>query len=174
MIFLFASRLIRCLLLLQLMAFVGLAQAAGTVPKVGDTPTLPAFTAFDGKKINSDKLRGKFLVLSYFSVTCPFCMHEAPELQKLYRNNADKLTVIGINIDYLDPDQRQKTAEWIKKYKLTFPVTTDYKLIEASLGKIKGLPVNYVFDRKGKIVRIDIGEIFAEDFDDIAKMARPD
>lgn len=174
MVSLFASRWIRLLLALQLASFAVLAQAAGTVPRVGDTPSLPAFTAFDGKKITQDKLRGKFLVLSYFSVTCPFCMHEAPELQRLYRNNADKVTVIAINVDYLDPEQRQKTAEWIKKYKLTFPVTTDYKLIEASLGKIKGLPVNYVFDRKGKIVRIDVGEIFAEDFDDIAKMARPD
>src|SRR3569833_192002 len=116
MVSLFASRMIRLLLILQLASFSMLAQAAGKVPQLGDTPSMPACTAFDGKTINPDKLRGKFQVLSYISATCPFCMHEAPELQRLYRNNADKLTVIGINIDYLAPDQRQKTAEWIHKY----------------------------------------------------------
>src|SRR3569833_2573076 len=78
MVSLFASRLIRLLLILQLASFSMLAQAAGKVPQLGDTPSLPAFTAFDGKKINPDKLRGKFLVLSYFSVTCPVCGREAP------------------------------------------------------------------------------------------------
>src|SRR3569833_2550349 len=110
MVSLFASRLIRLQLILQLASFSMLAQASGKVPQLGDTPSLPAFTAFDGKKINPDKLRGKFLVLSYFSVTCPFCMHEAPELQRLYRNNADKLTVIGGGGGGRGPGRRRRAA----------------------------------------------------------------
>lgn len=163
-------RLLRLLLILQLVTMAGLLHAAG--PRVGDTPSLPAFSTLDGKNIDPSMLRGKYVVFSYFSVNCPFCMNEAPHLQKLYHANSDKVIVIGINIDYEDPFQRSNTKKWVEKYQLTHPVTTDYKLLERALGKPIGLPVNYVLDRKGKIVRIDVGEIFKEDFDEIAKMAR--
>lgn len=140
--------------------------------RVGDTPALPAVRTLDGKVLDAAGMRGKTLVISYFSSTCPFCMNEAPKLQKLYRDNKDKLLVIGVNIQRNDPEQRLKTEQWVQKYKLTYPVTTDFTAMESVLGKLKGLPVNQVFDRNGKVVRIDIGEIFDEDFDDIARLAR--
>lgn len=147
------------------------ALAAAEV-RVGDTPALPAVRTLDGKVIDAASLRGKVVVISYFATTCPFCMNEAPKLQKLHRENQDRLTVIGVNIQRNDPEQRAKTLQWIEKYQLTHPVTTDFAALENVLGKLKGLPVNQVFDRQGKVIRIDIGEIFDEDFDDIARLAR--
>ncbi|WP_292936673.1 TlpA disulfide reductase family protein [Noviherbaspirillum sp.] len=140
--------------------------------RVGDSPVLPAVRSIDGKTIDAAALRGKLLVVSYFSSGCPFCMNEAPKLQKLYRENRDKLTVIGVNIERNDPEQRAKTERWIAKYKLSYPVTTDFSAFENAFGRLKGLPVNQVFDKNGKVLRIDIGEIFDEDFDDIARLAR--
>lgn len=147
------------------------ALAAAEV-RVGDAPALPAVRTLDGKVIDAASLRGKVVVISYFATTCPFCMNEAPKLQKLHRENQDRLTVIGVNIQRNDPEQRAKTLQWIEKYQLTHPVTTDFAALENVLGKLKGLPVNQVFDRQGKVIRIDIGEIFDEDFDDIARLAR--
>lgn len=155
-------------LALAMLAGHGRAQA----PRVGDTRPIPEFHAVDGTPITARDLRGKVVVLSYFATTCPFCMNEAPKLQKLYRANKDHLVVIGINIQRNDPDQRAKTAQWITKYGLTYPVTTDFTVFENAFGRLKGLPVNQVFDRSGKVVRIDVGEIFDEDFDDIARLAR--
>jgi thiol-disulfide isomerase/thioredoxin len=139
---------------------------------VGDTPSLPTLATLDGKRISPNSLRGKVVVLSLFSTTCPFCMNEAPKLQKLHRENTDKLIVIGVDIDYKDPEQKIKVAKWLEKYKLTHPVTTDFKLLEPVLGKLKGLPVNYIFDRHGKLHRIEVGEMLDEDFDDIARFAQ--
>jgi thiol-disulfide isomerase/thioredoxin len=160
----------RLLVLIQLLLFAGCLHAAEA--RVGDTPSLPALTTLDGKTIHPDSLRGKVVVFSYFSSTCPFCMNEAPKLQKLYRENADKLIVIGVNVEHQDPEQKIKAAKWVEKYRLTYPVTTDFVLLERALGKPKGLPVNQIFDRKGKLARIDIGEILDEDFDDIARFAQ--
>lgn len=153
---------------LALLAGHGHAQAL----RVGDVKAIPEFRAMDGKPIDTRDLRGKVVVLSYFATTCPFCMNEAPKLQRLYRENKDRLVVIGINIQRNDSDQRAKTAQWIAKYGLTYPVTTDFTAFENAFGRLKGLPVNQVFDRSGKVVRIDVGEIFDEDFDDIARLAR--
>ena len=164
------SRIFRVFISLQLCLLAGALNA--TELRVGDVPTLPILRAMDGKIIDAASLRGKVVVISYFATTCPFCMNEAPKLQKLYRNNADKLIVIGVNIQRNDPDQRAKTEQWMKKYSLTYPVTTDFTALEKVLGKLKGLPVNQIFDGRGKVIRIDIGEIFDEDFDDIARLAR--
>lgn len=161
--------------LLCLLLFAGWLHAASAFAaelRVGDTPRLPVVRAIDGSMIDPAALRGKVVVLSYFATTCPFCMNEAPKLQKLYRDNRDRLVVIGVNIQKYDPDQHRKVREWVDRYRLTFPVTTDYDAIEAVVGRLKGLPVNHVLDRNGRVVRIDVGEIFDEDFDDIARLAR--
>lgn len=165
-----AKKLARLLALAYVLLFAGWLHAAEV--RVGDAPSLPALTTLDGKRISPTSLRGKVVVLSYFSTTCPFCMNEAPKLEKLYRNNTDKLIVIGVDVDVKDPEQKAKTAKWVEKYKLTHPVTTDFALLQPVLGKPKGLPVNYVFDRQGKLNRIEVGEMLDEDFDDIARFAR--
>ena len=165
------SLLLRMLLLFTCLAS-GWAHAADVRP--GDTPVLPTLIILDGKKIAPASLRGKVVVISYFASYCPFCANEAPKLQKLYSNNADKLIVIGVNIEVDDADQKAKALKWVEKYHLTHPVTTDYLALERVLGKRKGLPVNYVFDKRGILRRIDVGEIFDEDFDDIGRFARQD
>lgn len=161
----------RCLLL-ACMAVGGWVYAADVRP--GDTPVLPALSTLDGKVINPASLRGKVVVISYFASYCPFCANEAPKLQKLYSKNTDKLIVIGVNIETKDPQQKDKALKWVQKYQLTHPVTTDYLALERVLGKRQGLPVNYVFDKRGMLRRVDVGEIFDEDFDDIAKFAQQD
>ena len=158
------------LLLVHTILFAGWVHA-GPV-RVGDTPRLPSMTTVDGRAIGPADWRGKVLVISYFSTTCPFCMHEAPQLQKLSRENVGKLVVIGVDIDHKDPEQRIKVARWVDKYKLTHPVTTDFALLEPVLGKPKGLPVTYIIDRSGKLNRIEVGEMLDEDFDDIARFAQ--
>lgn len=164
------SRIGKALVAAQLCLLAGPLFAAEL--RVGDMPQLPAMRTLDGKIIDAANLRGKVLVVSYFATDCPFCMNEAPKLQKLYRENKDRLVVIGVNIQRNDPEQRVKAAQWVQKYKLTYPVTADFTAVENALGKSKGLPINQIFDRRGKVVRIDIGEIFDEDFDDIAQLAR--
>lgn len=165
------NAMLRCLTLLAALLACSLPAQAAEV-RLGERPALPVLTMLDGKTVDPARLRGKVVVLSYFSSDCPFCMHEAPQLQKLYRDNSDKLIVIGVNIEYQAADQRQRAAEWIRKYGWQFPVTTDFQALERVLGKRKGLPVNYIFDKQGVLKRVDIGEIFDEDFDDIASFAR--
>lgn len=166
-----ALSLLRCLLC-ACIAVGGVAHAADVRP--GDTPVLPTLTTLDGKTITPSSLRGKVVVISYFASYCPFCANEAPKLQKLYSANSDKLIVIGVNIETKDPQQRDKAMKWVDKYQLTHPVTLDYLALERVLGKRQGLPVNYVFDKRGTLRRVDVGEIFDEDFDDIARFARQD
>ncbi|KQX01723.1 hypothetical protein ASC94_03715 [Massilia sp. Root418] len=149
-------------------ANAGLAPASASAA----VPRLPAFTALDGTAIAPARLAGKTTVVAFFSSTCPFCMNEAPKLQKLYRENRQVLNVVSVNIEAGDPAQASKTVAWVRRYGLTHPVTVDYRAFEAVLGKPKGIPALYVFDRHGTLTRSEIGEMLDEDFDDIAREAR--
>lgn len=153
------------------LALFAISSQAGQA-RVGDAPSLPTITTLDGRTLTSTDLKGRVVVLSYFASDCPFCMNEAPKLQKLYQNNRDRLIVIGVNIEQRDASQRLKANQWVEKYKLTYPITIEYQALEKVLGRRIGLPMNYVFDKRGVLTRIDAGEIFDEDFDEIASMAQ--
>jgi thiol-disulfide isomerase/thioredoxin len=146
--------------------------AAAASARAGDSTPLPPIKTLDGRTLGPLELRGKVVVLSYFASDCPFCMNEAPKLQKLYRDNKDRLIVIAVNVEQRDPSQREKAQQWAKKYKLTHPMTLEFQSLEDLLGKRIGLPMNYVFDKRGVLRRIDVGEMFNEDFDEIARMAQ--
>lgn len=156
-------RLAACVLACLLMASAVGAHAAAS---------LPAFKTLEGKLVKPESLAGKTTVVALFSSTCPFCANEAPKLQKLYRDNRQVLEVVAVNIEAGDPAQAAKAAAWVKRFGLTHPVTLDYRAFEAVLGKLKGIPALYVFDRQGKLVRSEIGEMLDEDFDDIAREAQ--
>lgn len=165
-------RLFLFLLAITMSAASHAAEPRAATLRAGDAPTFPKLTAVDGKTIDLNALRGKVLVLTYFSVTCPYCMNEAPKLQKLYRENADRLTVVGVSVDGDGAAQKAQIGEWIRKYQLTHPVTADYAALRPLLGRPKGLPVLYLFDRQGKLQKIETGEMLDEDFDDIARFAQ--
>lgn len=133
-------------------------------------PVLPAFTSLTGATITPAQMHGKVTVVALFSVTCPFCINEAPKLQKLYLQNRAVLNVIAVSVDRTDPIRGARA--WIERHGLTHLVTTDAARFESVLGKPKGIPSVYVFDRAGKLVRSEIGEMLDEDFAEIATYAK--
>ncbi len=130
---------------------------------------LPVFTTLDGSMVTHGQLQGKVTVVAYFSSTCPYCMHEAPKLQKLHRDNAAVLTVIGVSVDR--DDAAAGARAWRSKYGLTHPLTIEHARFAAILGRPKGIPSLHIFDREGRLVRSEVGEMLDEDFDEIARYA---
>lgn len=133
-------------------------------------PLLPAFHTLDGAAVPAASMHGKVTLVALFSVTCPFCINEAPKLQKLYRDNHAVLNVVSVSVDR--SDALAGARKWAHKYGLTHLVTADNARFEAVLGKPKGIPSLYVFDRAGRLVRTETGELLDEDFDDIARFAQ--
>lgn len=153
------------------------ALLAGTVhaapaPTVGQAVALPGLVLADGARLQSGALRGKTVVFAWFASYCPYCMQEAPKLQRLYAANARHLLVVGVNADPADAGQAAKVAQWVAKYGWTFPVVLDGAALERALGKPKGLPALVVIDRRGVVRQVESGELLDEDFDDIAARAR--
>jgi thiol-disulfide isomerase/thioredoxin len=151
---------------------VACAATAAPAPQTGQPAGLPELRTIDGARRTPDALRGKVVVLAWFASYCPFCMQEAPKLQKLYAANARHLLVVGVNVDPADPARSARVRQWTAKYGWTFPVTLDAGAVERALGKPRGIPALVVVDAAGVVRQVETGEMLDEDFDEIAAGAR--
>jgi thiol-disulfide isomerase/thioredoxin len=78
-----------------------------TLPPAGPT-TSPAITLVtaDGEQLALDSLRGRPLLVTFWSTTCTTCIREMPHLIELHRELAPRgLEIIGIAMYYDPPNQ---------------------------------------------------------------------
>jgi thiol-disulfide isomerase/thioredoxin len=149
---------------------LSVAVQAAPLPVKGQAVALPALAAAAHLPVTA--LEGKVLVLAWFATWCPWCMHEAPQLQRLYTANSDRILVIGVNVEQGDKEQAAKVKGWTDKFGWKFPVVLDAAALEGVVGKPKGLPALVVLARDGTVHQVESGEMLDEDFDDIAAWAR--
>jgi len=111
----------------------------------------PRFTAktIDGEKFSNDSVKGKVVLLDFWTTWCPYCNEEAAIVDRLGHEFADKgLIVLAINV-----------AESKKKVKLHLerhPRTSRIVLMEdtnlAAMYQATVYPIYVVIDREGNIV----------------------
>ena len=114
-------------------------------------------TDLNGITHSLNDFRGKVILVNLWATWCPPCKAEMPTLQAFHdRYGDDGFAVIAIN----DGDPTSDVVQFVKDYKLTFPVWLDptYSATELAF-KTLNLPSSFVIDRDG-IVRLQwVGEI---------------
>lgn len=134
---------------------------------IGKDITPFSVTDINGKKITSEELKGKTIVINFWFIGCPPCRNEIPELNKLVDKYAGKDAVfVAFAVDG-------------KAELETFLGKTEYKysIIPASDEVIKSynvsvFPTNIVIDGGGKISYYKIGYMpeFMEELDKAIEM----
>lgn len=79
----------------------------------------PDFTLSDlaGRRVSLSSLRGRIVVLTFFASWCHPCEEDMPVLERAQHDNADRITVVGVN--YQDfPDD---TRAFVARLGVTFP-----------------------------------------------------
>ncbi|MCM5569600.1 TlpA family protein disulfide reductase [Burkholderiaceae bacterium FT117] len=141
------------------------ALAAPGAPAIGSPIALPAARLLDGRELPAAHWAGKVVVIELWATWCPFCARQNPHLDTLHRKNRDRgLEVIALSID--------REVDAVKKYiaerGYQFHVAMFDDSWRAAIGRPKGLPIVWVVDRKGRLARLEIGELFPEDIQDFA------
>jgi thiol-disulfide isomerase/thioredoxin len=151
------------LIVLLLIAAACSARSAGEPD--ADAFYAPDFTltALDGPTVTLSGLRGRWVIINFWATWCPPCVAEMPALQRIAVSEADRLTVLGINMREDEPAVR----DFIDANAITYPillrpgdrVVIDYQVI--------GLPQTLVVDPAGEVVLRTFGPIdtgtFADD-----------
>ncbi|MGQ9575146.1 MAG: thioredoxin-like domain-containing protein [Thermoguttaceae bacterium] len=117
-------------------------------------------------------LRGKFVLLDFWTYCCINCMHLLPELKRLERTYPDSLVVIGVHSAKFDTEQdSQNIAEAILRYQIEHPVINDSEHRVWKLFGAQAWPTLVLIDPEGYVVWAARGEVPFEQLDGLLKPA---
>jgi len=133
----------------------------GAVAKEGFT--VPDFTLdlLSGGKVTLADLRGKVVLVNFWTSWCPPCRLEMPAIEKTYRSYKDLgFVVIGVNLTAQDSEK--DAANFIKEIGVTFPIALDRDNVVGNLYLVTALPTSYFIDRNGVIHSVIVGGPMSE------------
>jgi thiol-disulfide isomerase/thioredoxin len=104
-------------------------------------------------------LRGKVVVLDFWTLCCINCIHTLPDLAKLEKKYANELVIIGVHSPKFKNEQSTESIrKAILRYDVRHPVVNDAnrKIWEAY--NVESWPTLYLIDPEGKVVARGSGE----------------
>ena len=126
-----------------------------------DRTTVVSF--IDGQKKSLAEFNGQWLLVNFWSVSCPPCFQEMPELSRLHDEMAtDDFAVIGIAMPYDRPDMILETQQ---RKNLSYPIAIDIQgTANNAFGTIRVVPTSILLNPDGEIVWQHAGVITYDGF----------
>ncbi len=124
--------------------------------------------------LHLDDLRGKFVLLDFWTYCCINCMHILPELEKLEAAYPRNLVVIGVHSAKFEEERdTQNIVEAILRYKIAHPVINDADHSLWKAFRVQAWPTLILIDPEGYAVWANSGETTFEKIDEVLKSALP-
>lgn len=114
----------------------------------------PDFVDAHGRGHRFSEYHGKWVLVNYWATWCGPCIEEVPQLNKLAKDYADKLVLLGV--DY-DQPQGKKLLRQVHKMKIHYTVMTKDPQKQLGIKDPQVLPTTYVFAPGMKLRKILVG-----------------
>lgn len=136
---------------------------------LGDAPIttdrFPEFqvTTTNGETLHLADLRGKYVMIDFWSSWCPPCRAEAPVLVEAYEKWSERgVEFVAISIW----DNERAVVPFMESRGITYPVAIDDGTLTVEFG-VQGIPEKFLLNKNGEIVRKVIGPNTQRSLDDI-------
>jgi len=128
------------------------------MPALSAGTTAPEFTLekLDGGQFNLREALSRGPVLAvFFKISCPVCQFALPYVERLYQAYKGRnVTIVGVS-----QNNKSDTANFMREYKLTFPVllddTSSYPVSNAY--GLTNVPTFFWIERDGEIALSSVG-----------------
>jgi len=137
-------------------------------------PPLPQGLTWLNSKgpIELSDLRGKFILVDFWTYCCINCMHILPELNKLEHAYPKDIVVIGVHSAKFNTERdSDNIAEAIARYKIEHPVINDARHIVWDRFGVNSWPTLLLIDPEGYVIWSKSGEVTFEQVDHVMKAA---
>jgi thiol-disulfide isomerase/thioredoxin len=105
------------------------------------------------------ELRGKVVLLDFWTYCCINCMHVLPELKKLEKKYAKELAVVGVHsAKFFTEKETDNIRQAILRYEIEHPVLNDKDMDVWDEYAVRAWPTLYLIDPEGYIVGRVSGE----------------
>jgi len=143
---------------------------SGYSPAIGERMQMVGFqlpSLTDNAMLDSKQLEGKVLLVTFFATWCPPCIQEIPTLVDLQKSFREKgFSVVAFSVDEGDPGPLHTLIE---KYNINYPVLIADEDIARGFGGITGIPVTFLVNHKGELVKKYLGYVEHEVLEDEIK-----
>lgn len=111
-----------------------------------------SFPNVEKQEIQLSEFKGKVILLNFWATWCPPCVKEMPSMQRLY----DQFPKQDFEIVAISAGESQAAVESFMmglETELTFPILLDEQGRTFKDFGIRGLPMSFLFDREGKLIK---------------------
>ena len=152
-------------------------QVAGNNPfsRRIDVPDFPkGMTWINTKPLSKKDLKGKFVILDFWTYCCINCIHILPELKKLEKAYPNELVVIGVHSAKFDTEKDSKNIEEaVLRYEIEHPVVNDDRHAIWNMFGVRSWPSVLLIDPEGKAIWGTSGEITFDQVNEQLKLGIP-
>jgi len=127
------------------------------------TPKVWSVTGINGKETRSSALIGKVTIVTFWAPWCIPCIAEIPALHDLVNKyQKDGLSVVGVSVDAQSPETLKA---FVDKFKMNYTVAPTNPGMNNNFGVSDTVPMTFVIDRRGVVVRRHSGYVKKEDLE---------
>ncbi|WP_420632268.1 thioredoxin-like domain-containing protein [Candidatus Leptofilum sp.] len=130
---------------------------AGTIP----APDFPSGLDWLNveRPLSLGELRGKIVLLDFWTYGCINCIHVIPELHRLEEKFADELVVIGVHsAKFANESETENIRQIIQRYELAHPVINDSNFEVWQTYGATAWPTFVLIDPEGNVLGFHAGE----------------
>ena len=153
------------LLIIMIASGIGLFSCSGTSTTTTTTNTFaeegkpaPDFQLvnIEGNNVKLSSFKGKPVMLNFWATWCGPCMEEMPFMQQIYKTWSSK-GLVFLSMNTGEPVSKVKGFAQRYSDNYTFPILCDTKGEVARRYSIKFLPMTFLIDRDGILLKISPG-----------------
>lgn len=131
-------------------------------PRVGEPLRDFSLQDLSGKTVKLSDYAGQPVLINTWATWCPPCRVEMPALQAFYdAHQGSGFVLLAVNVG----ESKAQAGTFAREFNLTFPILldSDQKLADSMM--IHDFPTSILIGKDGKVKRIHVGMISAEQLD---------
>jgi len=116
----------------------------------------PDFTVQDADhKVRLNDLKGKIVILNFWTSWCEPCIVEMPSLKQLQKQMGSRVTVLAVSTD----EDAAAYHRFLQQYNIDFLTVNDRNRLSSDLYHTTGQPETFIIDPSGVVRRKFIGPV---------------